>query len=121
MQIIHQTGSTDTTDWKNFYESAGVTAHIFSYYPHLALMYSAADLIICSAGAGTLFEIKFFNKQCIIIPLSTSTTDHQLYNARAMADEYPELFHTIGQQDVEKNPAILFATLKEFLEQPLNN
>ena len=121
MQIIHQTGSTDTTDWKNFYESAGVTAHIFSYYPHLALMYSAADLIICRAGAGTLFEIKFFNKQCIIIPLSTSTTDHQLYNARAMADEYPELFHTIGQQDVEKNPAILFATLKEFLEQPPNN
>ena len=111
IQIIHQTGSVDSTDWKAFYAAHNITAHVFSYYPDLALMYAAADLIVCRAGAGTLFEIKFFNKPCIIIPLSTSTTDHQVDNARAMAREYPELFCTIAQSDVERDPNVLFTRI----------
>jgi UDP-N-acetylglucosamine--N-acetylmuramyl-(pentapeptide) pyrophosphoryl-undecaprenol N-acetylglucosamine transferase len=108
IQIIHQTGSVDNTDWQQFYASKNITAHVFSYYPDLALMYAAADLIICRAGAGTLFEIKFFNKQCIIIPLSTTTTTHQIDNARAMASEYPELFCTVAQNDIENDPTQLY-------------
>lgn len=107
IQIIHQTGSIDDTDWNELYASQNITAHVFSYYPDLALMYAAADLIICRAGAGTLFEIKFFNKPCIIIPLMTNTTTHQVDNAHAMASEYPELFHTITQSDVEKDQSLL--------------
>lgn len=118
IQIIHQTGAIDDTDWQHFYASKNITAHAFSYYPDLALMYAAADLIICRAGAGTLFEIKFFNKKCIIIPLSTHTTDHQIYNARAMSHEYSALFHFIAQKEVEKNPTILFATIQQLLHSP---
>jgi len=118
IQIIHQTGSVDDTDWQTLYASKNITAHVFSYYPDLALMYSAADLIICRAGAGTLFEIKFFNKQCIIIPLKTNTTTHQVDNAHAMASEYPEMFHSIAQNDVEKDPTILFTTIQQLLHLP---
>lgn len=115
LQIIHQTGAGDSTDWKSLYASHNVTAYVFSYHPNLALMYAAADVIVCRAGAGTLFEIKFFNKPCIIIPLSTNTTDHQVDNARAMANEYPELFTTIIQNDVEKNPTLLYNAIKEIV------
>lgn len=108
IQIIHQTGSLDTTNWKQLYSNAHITAYPFSYHPNLALMYAAADLIICRAGAGTLFEVKFFNKQCIIIPLKTNTTTHQVDNAQAMTNEYPELFQTIEQSVVEHDPNILF-------------
>ncbi len=108
IQIIHQTGSIDNTDWNEFYTSHNINAYAFSYHPNLALMYAAADLIICRAGAGTLFEIKFFNKQCIIIPLKTNTTTHQVDNARAMVCEYPELFHMLAQNEVEKHPTILY-------------
>lgn len=107
-QIIHQTGALDSTDWKSIYAEKNITAHVFSYHPNLEQMYQAADLIICRAGAGTLFEIKFFNKPCIIIPLETNTTTHQVDNARAMVAEYPELFSMIAQHEVEINPAILF-------------
>ena len=107
IQIIHQTGSLDDTDWQKLYASKNITAHVFSYYPDLALMYAAADLIICRAGAGTLFEIKFFNKQCIIIPLKATTTTHQVDNAHALAHEYPELFYTIAQKDVEEDASLL--------------
>lgn len=108
IQIIHQTGSLDDTDWPALYASKNITAHAFRYYPDLALMYAAADVIICRAGAGTLFEVKFFNKQCIIIPLTTNTTTHQVDNANAMAQEYPELFYTVAQNDIEKKPQLLY-------------
>lgn len=115
LQIIHQTGSLDTTDWPKFYASHNITAHVFSYHPDLSTIYTAADLIICRAGAGTLFEIKFFNKRCIIIPLKTSTTNHQVNNAQAMVDEYPEFFYTIAQDIIEKDSKVLFAQIKEFI------
>jgi UDP-N-acetylglucosamine--N-acetylmuramyl-(pentapeptide) pyrophosphoryl-undecaprenol N-acetylglucosamine transferase len=115
IQIIHQTGSVDDTDWQQLYVSKNITAHVFSYHPDLALMYSAADLIICRAGAGTLFEIKFFGKPCIIIPLMTNTTTHQVDNARAMAEEYPEQFYMLTQNYVERNPKILHKQILELL------
>lgn len=118
-QIIHQTGSIDNTDWQQFYTSHNVTAHVFSYRPDLALMYTIADLIICRAGAGTLFEIKFFHKPCIIIPLKTNTTTHQMDNARAMIQEYPQLFHMLEQNDVEKDPAVLHALISKLISKSL--
>lgn len=116
VQIIHQTGSVDGTDWQYLYASKNINAHVFSYHPDLALMYSAADLIICRAGAGTLFEVKFFNKPCIIIPLMTNTTTHQVDNAHAMASEYPEQFYTLAQNDVEKNSSFLHALILKLLK-----
>jgi UDP-N-acetylglucosamine--N-acetylmuramyl-(pentapeptide) pyrophosphoryl-undecaprenol N-acetylglucosamine transferase len=115
IQIIHQTGSLDDINWQDFYASKNITAHVFSYYPDLSLMYIAADLIICRAGAGTLFEIKFFNKQCIIIPLITTTTTHQVYNAQAMAQEYPQLFYAIAQNDIENKIVSLYDVISNRL------
>ncbi len=111
MQIIHQTGSLDKTSWNSLYEDKNVTAYVFSYMPDLQPVYAAADLIICRAGAGTLFEIKFFNKPCIIIPLETNTTTHQVDNAQAMSSEYPELFCTLEQKEIENNFGILVQKL----------
>ena len=119
-QIIHQTGSTDSTDWKSLYNSRDITAHVFSYHPELSLLYIAADVIICRAGAGTLFEIKFFEKKCIIIPLKTNTTDHQIHNAHAMSADYPDLFEYILQEDVEKNPTVLSSRLNQIFGETLS-
>lgn len=116
IQIIHQTGSTDATDWKNIYTEKNITAHVFSYHPNLATLYTAADLIICRAGAGTLFEVKFFNKPCIIIPLKTNTTTHQVDNARAMVTEYPKLFSMILQNEIEQNYKTLFKKITIMLD-----
>ena len=117
LQIIHQTGSLDATNWNELYAMHHVTAYPFSYHPNLALMYAAADLIICRAGAGTLFEVKFFNKPCIIIPLKTHTTTHQVDNARAMVSEYPELFHMLAQHEVEKDPKVLYELVTMLLNK----
>jgi len=116
IQIIHQTGSVDQTNWQKVYTAHTIAAHVFNYKPNLAHVYASADLIICRAGAGTLFEIEFFKKKCIIIPLKTLTTDHQEHNARAMSKQFPNHFSWIRQEDIEKDPENLYALIDKTLK-----
>jgi len=98
LQIIHQTGSRDQTDWHALYSRKNISAIVFDYRDAIAPCYVAADLIISRAGAGMLFEILFFEKPSIIIPLEAKTTSHQFDNAYAMSQEHPTLFTVIRQQ-----------------------
>jgi UDP-N-acetylglucosamine--N-acetylmuramyl-(pentapeptide) pyrophosphoryl-undecaprenol N-acetylglucosamine transferase len=112
VQIIHQIGINDQDDYKNFYEQHHIPAVVFAYNEQLENFYNLADLIICRAGAGTLFEVEFFKKQCIIIPLQTDLTDHQLQNAQAMRQMHPDYFSVVLQQDCATN---LLSTIKDQL------
>ena len=100
LQIIHQTGAQDTTNWHALYAGYGITAQVFTYHNDVHYYYAASDLIVCRAGAGTLWEIAFFGKRAITIPLETTTTDHQVDNARAIAQLYPELFTVLTQKEM---------------------
>lgn len=120
LQIIHQTGSRDQTDWQTLYAIKNIPAVVFDYRDAVAPCYAAANLIIARAGAGTLFEILFFEKLSIIIPLEAKTTSHQLDNAYAMRKEYPTLFTVIRQDELtEKNK--LFDYLDNFLTSKIND
>ncbi len=99
VQIIHQTGSTSDIDWHDFYRQHHVPAHVFDYDHNIEAYYGVADLVICRSGAGTLFEIVFFKKDCITIPLETKTNNHQLHNARAIVAAYPQQFAMIRQNE----------------------
>lgn len=107
IQLIHQTGSNDTFNWKTFYTEHAIPAHVFTFSENMQLYYSAADIIICRAGAGTLFEATFFQKPCIVIPLETKTTSHQCDNAYAMAEEHPDLVKVIRQKQLHQNPELI--------------
>jgi len=119
LQIIHQTGSFEEEQWRSFYHQHGIAAVSFSYDPCITVYYQAADLIICRAGAGTLFEIAHFKRPCIIVPLIASSTDHQVHNAEAMAATYPALFQVIEQYAVVHDPAVLFDAIHAKLSAPL--
>lgn len=98
VQIIHQIGIYDQDNYKEFYAQNKIPAVVFAYNEQLQNFYNLADLIICRAGAGTLFEVEFFKKQCIIIPLQTDLNDHQLQNAQAMADMHADRFSVVTQE-----------------------
>lgn len=102
LQIIHQTGEQGAQRMSAWYAEQGIPAHVFAFSSDMAPCYGAADLVIARAGAGTLFELLFFQKKSVIIPLITKTTDHQRDNAYAMAGEYPELFTVIDQSTQTK-------------------
>ena len=107
MQIIHQTGSFDTTNWPEFYAQHGITAHAFAYNSELVRYYAAADCIITRAGSGSLHEILHLKRPCIIIPLITHTTHHQRANAQAMRERHPDLVQVLEQEALRKNPDLL--------------
>jgi UDP-N-acetylglucosamine--N-acetylmuramyl-(pentapeptide) pyrophosphoryl-undecaprenol N-acetylglucosamine transferase len=96
LQIIHQTGDA-VEYWRAFYDAQHIPAYVFSYEPDVAAYYHAADMVICRSGAGALFETLYFQKFCITIPLTTTTTSHQHDNAVAMAYNHPELFYVVEQ------------------------
>jgi UDP-N-acetylglucosamine--N-acetylmuramyl-(pentapeptide) pyrophosphoryl-undecaprenol N-acetylglucosamine transferase len=94
IQIIHQTG-THIAPLHTFYQEHKIPAYIFSFEHDVSQYYRKANLIICRAGAGTLFEVLHFEKRCLVIPLIAATTCHQLDNAYAMARAYPSLFQVV--------------------------
>ncbi len=94
LQIIHQTGGA-VEPWYEFYAHHKVPCYVFNYEHNVAPYYQAAEIIICRSGAGSLFEVLYFQKPCITIPLITTTSSHQKENAHAMASAYPELFQVI--------------------------
>lgn len=114
VQFIHQTGAGDYHIYKNFYEEYNIPAVVFDYHETLQDFYNCADLIISRAGAGSLFEIKFFEKRCICIPHETATTNHQIKNIIALQQKYPEQFKIIQQPDFNKET--LKQALYEFLK-----
>lgn len=111
LHIIHQTGNNDIASMHLFYEQQGISAQVFAFSENLADYYVQADLIISRAGAGSLFEIAFFNKKAIVIPLEVATTHHQVDNAVAIAQEYPHLFSVILQKDINADGATELSNL----------
>ncbi len=104
IQIIHQVGSQDGAQVDAFYKERGVQAVVFDYAHDLQYSYAAADLVIARAGAGTLFELAFFEKKSIIIPLEVASTAHQVDNALAMMHMRPDLFKLVCQREIQANP-----------------
>lgn len=115
IQIIHQTGEKEIERVHAQYSAYGVPALVFTYRTNMELCYQAADVIVCRAGAGTLFEILFFKKPALVIPLKASTTDHQVDNAYAMVRAHPTLFKVLRQQEIETNKNIILAEVKNLI------
>lgn len=94
-QIIHQCGesqldSVKAESEKIIKEGEGEYADAvkanYKLYPFLdtndmALAYAVADVIISRAGASNISEISMLGKPAIIIPITNSSSDHQLENA----------------------------------------
>ncbi|MBI2344702.1 UDP-N-acetylglucosamine--N-acetylmuramyl-(pentapeptide) pyrophosphoryl-undecaprenol N-acetylglucosamine transferase [Candidatus Dependentiae bacterium] len=99
IQIIHQTGNSDPFDYKIFYKEHEIPSVVFDYHSQLEDFYNLADFIICRAGAGTLFEIRFFKKNCLTIPHKTGQTNHQIQNVLELQKEFPDQFNIIEQDN----------------------
>ncbi|MDP3889059.1 MAG: UDP-N-acetylglucosamine--N-acetylmuramyl-(pentapeptide) pyrophosphoryl-undecaprenol N-acetylglucosamine transferase [bacterium] len=118
IQIIHQTGEHDIAQWCSWYAQHNIPAYVFEFQHDMSIYYCAADIIVCRAGAGTLFEVLFFNKSCIVIPLETTSNNHQLFNAQEMVIQYQRLFTMLRQQTIEKTPQVLVEAINRYLFSP---
>ena len=56
-----------------------------TYLHDMAAAYSAADLVVCRAGAGAIHEVSSLGVPTLLIPKPNLPGDHQVENARALA------------------------------------
>jgi len=116
VNVIHQTGQADQHYWRQFYQDRAIPALIFSYSAILSVYYQAADLVVSRAGAGALFEMLYFNKQALLVPLETASNSHQYDNAREMVIAHQRLFKMVRQQEIDKDIQVLINAIKCFLK-----
>jgi UDP-N-acetylglucosamine--N-acetylmuramyl-(pentapeptide) pyrophosphoryl-undecaprenol N-acetylglucosamine transferase len=82
---VHQTGSTDLATAQAAYAEGRYPGVVHAYIQDMAQEYSAADLVICRAGATTIAELTVTGKAAVLVPFPYATNNHQEHNARTLA------------------------------------
>ncbi|MGN0847591.1 MAG: UDP-N-acetylglucosamine--N-acetylmuramyl-(pentapeptide) pyrophosphoryl-undecaprenol N-acetylglucosamine transferase [Kiritimatiellia bacterium] len=82
--VIHQTGAADESFVRGRYASAGVNARVRAFEHEMGRAFASADLVVCRAGASTIFELALVGRPAFFIPLPSALRDHQHFNALAL-------------------------------------
>ena len=80
-EVIHQTGLKNIESAKTSYSDAGVDAKVEAFIDDMPAAYEWADLVICRAGAMTVFELAAAGIASILVPYPHAVDDHQTQNA----------------------------------------
>lgn len=83
IQILWQTGKSNLGTYRKF---AGENCKVVPFIIEMDKAYACADLILSRAGALSLSEMTVCGKPSILVPFPNAAGDHQMQNARAMAD-----------------------------------
>src|SRR5207237_7997299 len=83
---IHQPGKADYAEVSATYARLGVAATVVPFIDDMQEVYTAADLVICRAGATTLAELTTLGKPAILIPYPYAADDHQRANAEVLVE-----------------------------------
>jgi UDP-N-acetylglucosamine--N-acetylmuramyl-(pentapeptide) pyrophosphoryl-undecaprenol N-acetylglucosamine transferase len=83
--VVHQCGAGNEIATRAAYERLGVAAEVLPFIDDIGVRYSAADLVLCRAGAITVTELCAAGLGAILVPLIASTTVHQRANAEFLA------------------------------------
>lgn len=111
--IRHQTGVADYKDCKEAYQKLNFV-EAFEYLNNMAEHLAWADVVVCRAGTGSVFEIAACHKPAIFIPLPWAADDHQRKNAQALVND--DAAYMILQKDLSAQT--LLSNLEKFRTNP---
>ena len=84
------TGRNYYKDFSSQFASAGLDKNadlcMMEYIHDMHVRMSAADIIVCRAGAMTISELAMMRKACVIIPSPNVVDNHQYKNAKVLSD-----------------------------------
>ena len=94
IQFIWQTGKIYIEEAREAVAKAGELPmlHTTDFISDMATAYSAADLIISRAGAGSISEFCLLQKPVILVPSPNVAEDHQTKNALALVNKEAALY-----------------------------
>lgn len=103
IQFIWQTGKIYIEEARQAVQTYGALPMLYTtdFISDMAAAYSAADLIISRAGAGSISEFCLLGKPVILVPSPNVAEDHQTKNALALVNQHAALYikdHEAAQQ-----------------------
>ncbi|WP_371218282.1 undecaprenyldiphospho-muramoylpentapeptide beta-N-acetylglucosaminyltransferase [Orientia tsutsugamushi] len=84
--IVHQAVAKDINYVKAMYTELNIEHEVSDFFYNIADKYKNSHLAICRAGASTISEIISLCQPAILVPYPVSAQNHQLFNAKAIAD-----------------------------------
>ena len=102
VQFIWQTGKFYINEAKECYEKAGrpEMLYVTDFISDMNAAYSAADLVVSRAGAGSISEFCLLGKPVILVPSPNVAEDHQTKNAMALVEKDAAVY--IKDSEAEK-------------------
>jgi len=113
-QVVHQTGLKNIESAKILYSEAGVDARVEAFIDDMSAVYLWADLVVCRAGAMTVFELAAAGVASILVPYPYAVDDHQTHNAHYLQAAGAAI---IMQQE-ELSASALLALINDFSANP---
>jgi len=102
LAIHHVAGTRDFDDLQSRVPIQGdddLQFRLIRYEDDMPMVYAAADLILCRAGASSVAELAVVGIPSILIPLPGAPGDHQTANAKALASVGGAVVIPDGQLD----------------------
>nr|Q3ANV3.1 RecName: Full=UDP-N-acetylglucosamine--N-acetylmuramyl-(pentapeptide) pyrophosphoryl-undecaprenol N-acetylglucosamine transferase; AltName: Full=Undecaprenyl-PP-MurNAc-pentapeptide-UDPGlcNAc GlcNAc transferase [Chlorobium chlorochromatii CaD3] len=85
VNLIWQTGSLDGEKLKAEVKPSPYL-WMAPYIEDMEAAYSAADVVVCRAGASSLAELTNLGKVALLVPYPYATADHQRHNAQSLVE-----------------------------------
>ena len=105
VQVIWQTGAIYFDRIQNELKNTKpANLQIHQFLSRMDLAYSAADVVISRAGAGTISELCLVGKPAILVPSPNVSEDHQTKNARALVEKDAAVMLTDDEIDFQLFP-----------------
>lgn len=86
LELIHQAGKNHVETVRAAYGDQARGVQVVDFIHDIAEVMDRARLIICRAGASTIFELKHVKIPAVLVPFPRATHDHQTHNAKSLAD-----------------------------------
>ncbi len=86
VNIIWQVGNMYFQEYKSCILSGQKNVRIVPFIEDMDLAYSAADIVVCRAGALTISELAILGKAAVLIPSPNVAEDHQTVNAMSLVN-----------------------------------
>ncbi|TDY01148.1 undecaprenyldiphospho-muramoylpentapeptide beta-N-acetylglucosaminyltransferase [Thiohalophilus thiocyanatoxydans] len=115
--VRHQAGRGKLESAREAYASAGIQAETVMFIDDMADAFEWADLVICRAGALTVFELASAGLASVLVPYPYAVDDHQTANARYLEEAGAARLMPAREFNAER----LAAVLRELLEQGRDN
>ncbi len=83
ISITHQSGMEDKVMVEKAYSNLNIQYEVEEFFFDMEMKYANTHLVICRAGASTMSELIHTGTPAIIIPMPTSSNNHQFLNAQS--------------------------------------